>query len=243
MTAHLQTEIISIDHDNTNLHAFIAHPAKLSDQAPAILIFHPCSGRDDFCDQKALTMAAKGYIGIAIDLFGEGKVGRNIEENQNLIAPFIKDRAFLKERLTTILNNLKTLQLTEKSQFVGIGYCFGGLCVLDAVRNNLGLKGGVSVHGLLGQPDYPLPSQYGSKVLALHGYQDPMVSPAAVKAFQDEMLNARVDLQFMSYSLGVHAFTNPEANDTQLGTVYNPLLDYRSTEMINNFLSEVVPLV
>lgn len=240
--ADIHQEIILIPHGGTNLQTFLASPLDPRPYTPTILIFHPWSGRDPFCDQKALTMAKKGYIGVALDLFGDGKVGKNPEENQQLIAPLIKNRLLLSERVKTIITFLRNHKLILTNPLVGIGYCFGGLCVLDAVRNNLGLKGGISVHGLLTPPDYPLPSQYGSKVLALHGYQDPMVPPEAVNIFQEEMLTAHVDLQFMSYSLGVHAFTNPEANDLGFGTLYNPLLDYRSTEMINQFLNEVAPL-
>lgn len=235
---HPHQETLSIDDNGTRLDFHIALPLKKTSLTPVILIFPAWAGRDNFCIDKAVTMANKGYIGVAVDVYGEGRLGKSSEECQNLMMPFVNDRQYLQQRLARIIDTFTK----DYGIVIAIGYCFGGLCVLDAVRSNLGLKGAISVHGLLNKPAYELPQQYASKVLALHGYQDPMVTPEHTLAFQEEMLMASVDLQMINFSLGVHAFTNPEANDPGFGTVYSPLLDCRASGYINLFLQEIAPL-
>ena len=43
-----------------------------------------------------------------------------------------------------------------------IGYCFGGVAVLEAVRAGLGLSGVVSFHGLLQTGEDPNPAHFGA---------------------------------------------------------------------------------
>lgn len=39
------------------------------------------AGRDDFaCDNKAIAMARKSYLGFAIDIYGDAKVGKYKQE-------------------------------------------------------------------------------------------------------------------------------------------------------------------
>jgi dienelactone hydrolase len=60
-----------------------------------------------------------------------------------------------------------------------------------------------------------------------------------VLALQEELTQARADWQLHSYGHTVHAFTNPQANDPDFGTVYNAGADRRSWESMNNFLMEI----
>ncbi len=154
--------------------------------------------------------------------------------------PFVNDRAFLRDRIKAIIDHVKQDSAVDSSKVAAIGYCFGGLCVLDAVRNNLGLCAGVSIHGLYGKPDYNLSTTYSAKVLTLHGQKDPMISRDDVSALQDELQNAGADWQMMTYGLGYHAFTNPEADDPDFGTVFNADLDDRTTKYVTAFLTEVL---
>ena len=75
--------------------------------------------------------------------------------------------------------------------------------------------------------------------MVLHGDKDPMVSTEQVIALQDEMTESEADWQFISYGNTYHAFTNPAANDIQMGTVYNHDSDVRSWIAMSNFLKEV----
>ncbi len=233
-------EIRVLSHHQTGLELYYSYPENTQGRLPAVLIFSPWTGRTSFAETKAQSLAEKGYVGIAVDLYGEGRTGSSKEECSRLMTPFIQDRQFLRDRMAAILAHLQQDERINSSKIVAIGYCFGGLCVLDAVRNNLGLCAGVSIHGLYGRPDYQLPKTYTSKVLTLHGFKDPMISQAEVRLLQEELQNAAVDWQMITYGQGYHAFTTPGANDPDFGTVFDACLDERTTLYVDAFLKEVL---
>jgi len=133
----------------------------------------------------------------------------------------------------------KQLSWVDASQCAAIGFCFGGLCVLDLARTGSDLQGVVSFHGLLGAPGNTDGNVVKAKVLVLHGHDDPMVSVEQVIAFEQEMTRAGADWQLHCYGNTMHAFTNPLANDPKFGTVYQPDADRRSWQAMQNFLNEL----
>ncbi len=219
----MKTKHLEIRHGQEMLELFVHYPEEVKTLHPTVLIFHPWAGRDNFSCKQASKFAENGYVGVALDLYGKGKIGKSVEENQSLMMPLVENRAFLKERLAIIFSFLRHIDHIDFNNMVGIGYCFGGLCLLDAVRNNLGLKGAISVHGLLDAPSYTLPESYKSKILAIHGYKDPLVPYNQVMGWEQEMTDADADFQLMIFGKGLHAFTNPEANDLEMGCIYDPL--------------------
>lgn len=232
-------EILTVHHNNIPLNLYCTHPEKEAVSLPTVVIFPTWSGSDMFCEHKANLMAQKGYMAVVVDLYGEKRQGQGPQECTELMMPFIDDRTLLKERMMVIFEHLKKDLRVDKNKMLATGYCFGGLCVLDAVRNNLGLKGGVCIHGLYNKPTYDLPPKYKSKLLVLHGYQDPMSPPDHLAGFQQELYEACDDWQVISFGLGKHAFTNPQAFDESRGTVYHALLDKRTTRYVDLFIREL----
>lgn len=232
-------EIVKLYHQEVPLHLCCSYPEENHTNLPTVLIFPTWAGQDMFSHHKSYLMAQKGYTSVVADLFGYARTGQDPEECAELIAPFMEDRAFLRERIQLILTHLKKDPRVDPSNIIAIGYCFGGLCVLDAVRNNLGVKGGVSIHGLYGKPGYDIPAKYTAQLLALHGYRDPMNPPDQLAAFQEELSQACKDWQVISFGMGMHAFTNPEVCDEKRGTVYDPVLDKRTTKYVEQFVKEV----
>lgn len=206
---------------------------------PAVLVAHAWVGRSDFEVDKAKALAELGYTGVAIDLYGEGVLGSSTEENQALMTPFVEDRAMLQARLLKIIEIVKTQPEVDAANIAAIGFCFGGLCVLDIARSGADIAGVVSFHGLLGAPGNTEGNKIATKVLALHGWDDPMAPLADAEAFGKEMTDAGADWQLHAYGGVMHAFTNPEANDPGFGTVYNANADHRSWAAMQDFLSEI----
>ncbi len=220
------------------LEAFFAFDDSLSGRRPAVLINHAWGGRDDFVAEKAKKLAALGYVGFAVDMYGKGVLGSDAEENAKLMQPFIQDRQLLLKRMQAALYAVKLMPWVDDSKVAAIGFCFGGLCSLDLARAGVDLKGVVSFHGLLGAPDdngHPIKA----KILALHGHDDPMVPIEQVIAFEQEMTKAGADWQLHTFGNTQHAFTNPLANNPDFGTVYQPQADKRSWVLLENFLAEV----
>jgi dienelactone hydrolase len=118
-----------------------------------------------------------------------------------------------------------------------MGYCFGGMCVLELARAGADVGGVISIHGIFSPGDVANEA-ISAKVLCLHGHDDPMVPPEQVLAFEQEMSSAGADWQMHTYGGTMHAFTNPGANNPGFGALYNPDADRRASRSIENFLSE-----
>lgn len=221
------------------LEGFFAYDDSIATRHPAVLISHAWGGRDNFVMEKAKKIAELGYFALALDMYGQGKTGKNPEENSLLMLPFMSDRALLQKRITAALSAVKLLPWVDDSKIAAIGFCFGGLCVLDLARTGVDIKGVVSFHGLLNPPDNLQNPKIKAKVLVLHGHDDPMVPVQDVLNLQQELTAAGADWQLHSYGHTLHAFTNPLANDPAFGTVYQANADKRSWQSMVNFLAEI----
>ena len=232
----MKTETVNYQAKNIDLKGYVAFPDV--DNAPLVLIAHTWAGKDEFVHQRAEELAALGYVGFAVDMYGNGKVGADTAENESLMTPLVSDRDMLKDRIVSALNYGKSLPGVDSSRAAAIGYCFGGLVVLDLARSGEDLNGVVSFHGLLMPSDI---SEKGikAKVLVLHGERDPMVPLDMVDTFQKEMTEADADWQLHSYGGTYHAFTNPDANDPNLGTQFNKSANDRSWQSMKNFFAEI----
>ncbi len=235
----MKTEKIEYNDNGVTLEGYMAYDDQVSGARPAVLVSHAWAGRSEFECQRAETLAKLGYVGFALDMYGKGVSGTSNDENMTLMAPFMGNRASLRQRITAALTTVKGFDVVDSGKIGAIGFCFGGLCVLDLARSGADVKGVVSFHGLLNAPENLANEPIISKMLALHGQDDPMAPPEQVASFQKEMSDAGADWQLHAYGNTLHAFTAPEANDPGFGTVYNADADRRSLLAMKNFLEEV----
>lgn len=237
----IQERLIEYEHDGTLLEGFLAYDDAQAGSRPAVMIAHAWAGRGEFECDKARALAKLGYAGFAADVYGKGVLGKDREENANRMQVFLDDRAKLQSRLTAALAVMKAQPEADANQVAAMGFCFGGLCVLDLARSGADLKGVVSFHGLLGAPDGMTGADIKAKVLVLHGHDDPMAQVDAVVALEKELTAAGADWQIHVYGNTLHAFTNPAANDPDFGTVYDATAERRSWQALRNFLGELFP--
>lgn len=229
--------IVNYYDQSTECEGYFSMPES-SNSAPLVLVAHTWKGRSEFEDGKVIALNNSGYAALSIDIFGGGINGSSTEENQALIEPFVQDRKLFRQRLISAVEFGKTIDGVDPSKIALIGFCFGGLAAIELARSGYQLSGCVSFHGLLNQSDEPL-QKVNTKLLVLHGDKDPMVSSDQILALQNEMTESKADWQFISYGNTYHAFTNPMANDIEMGTVYNHDSDKRSWAAMSNFLEEV----
>lgn len=236
----MQTQTIEYQDGDTILEGYIAWDDSISGPRPAVLVGHDWTGRRDFATGKAEEMARLGYVGFALDMYGKGVFGADgdVEGNTALMGPLAGDRAALRARMMAALEVVRGLDVVDASKVGAMGYCFGGMCVLELARAGADVGGVISIHGIFSPGDVPN-EKITAKVLCLHGQDDPMVPPEQVLDFENEMSAAGADWQVHAYGGTMHAFTNPHANDPGFGTVYNPVADKRATQSIQNFFDEI----
>lgn len=227
-------------HGEQELHGFLAYDDSIDRPQPAVLVAPDWTGRNEFACQKAQMLAEMGYIGFAIDMYGRGRLGASNDEKMALMNPLANDRRMLRDRVRAAYDALIAMPEVDNNRIAIIGFCFGGLCALDLARSGADIKGVVSFHGLLSKPDKLKSEPIKAKILALHGYDDPLVKPESMNSFCQEMTDAKVDWQVQMYGHVQHAFTNPLAHDTQLGLIYNAVAAQRAWQAMSNFLSEIL---
>ncbi len=235
----IQTRLVEYTHEGETLEAFMAWDSTQVGPRPAVLVCHAFRGREEFECEKAERLAALGYVGFAIDLYGKGVVATEREQAFALMGQFTEDRARLQARLGVCVETAQAQDEIDGAELAAIGYCFGGLCALDMARAGLPVAGVCSFHGILGAPGNTDDKRIEAKVLVEHGWDDPMATPEAVLEFASEMSDAGADWELHAHGNTVHAFTNPAANDPDFGTVYRELADKRSWRSLEGFLAEI----
>ena len=205
---------------------------------PAVMICHGWEGRSDAQDECARSLAALGYVGFSCDMFGNGIRGDLKGDNSALIAPFLKDRAMLRARLVGTFETVRSRPEVDSNKVAAIGFCFGGLCVLDLARSGADARAVASFHGLFGRPEGLPTAPIKAKVVAFHGWDDPMAPPADVVALGKELTDSGADWQIHAYGGTMHGFMIVGAHRPEAGILYNERSARRAWTSLVAFLAE-----
>ena len=187
---------------------------------PAVLVNHAWGGLDDFAKDKARGLAALGYVGIALDNYGDGDTPETVDDKMARMNPLVENREKLRDRLIAGYDAAATLPIVDETAMAAMGFCFGGLCTLDMARAGLDLRAAISFHGLLDAPDLPT-QDIKAEVLVCHGWNDPMSDPADVVKLGEELGKADCNWTLMGFGRTKHAFMVPDADNDELGLKYN----------------------
>jgi len=204
---------------------------------PIVLVAPTFRGQTEFENAKAVRLAEMGYIGFAIDTYGKGVRGNTAEEAKSLMDTLNSDRSLLLKRMQLSMKVARNFPMVDTSKIGAIGYCFGGKSVLDLARSGEDLAGVVSFHGVLDPPGINQDVEIKTKVLVLHGWDDPLATPAQTVALAQELTDKKAVWELAAYGHTGHAFTNPQANSP--GMAFNQLVDDRSWDRMASFFKEV----
>merc|ERR550514_484022 len=134
-----------------------------------------------------------------------------------------------------------------------IGYCLGGMCVLEQVRAGHSLQAVVSFHGLLQsrpmgmsreqfEKEVQIPNTYNKecKVLIENGDLDGSVPQRSIDQWKKEMDDQLIDWRFNNHAQTPHGFAlGPECPGG--GNAYTEAADRRSTLSMLSLFAEVWP--
>jgi dienelactone hydrolase len=206
---------------------------------PTVILIPTVMGVSDLEIGFGKQLVELGYNALVADLFGKkfrGAPRDTMFGEMNRLKP---DRAALLRRLQAILSQARGLDEVEGGSLVIAGYCFGGMCALDLARSGADITAAVSFHGLFDPPGLP-EQKIKAKVVAFHGWDDPMVPPDAVVALGQELTAAGSDWQIHAYGHVGHGFTNPKAHEIGIeGVFYHQLAAERSWTSFINLLEEL----
>lgn len=239
-----KSETILYSADTINMKGFIAFPKMMeNEKRPAILIIHEWWGLNEYPKSRAKQLADLGYVSMAVDMYGNGKIVETPDEAEKLATPFYFNPQIAKQRFEAALVKLKTLPQVDTSNIAAIGYCFGGAQVINMANMGLPLKGVVCFHGNVMPGTIPSKELSKIKVLVCNGAADSYVPADEINLYKKKMDSVGASYTIKLYDSAVHAFTNPKATETgmkyKLQIKYNAAADSASWNDMKVFLFDV----
>jgi dienelactone hydrolase len=239
----IKTQFIEYREGDTVCEGYLAYDDAKSGKRPGVLVAHEWNGCGEYMHKRCAMLAELGYVAFAVDVFGKGNRAKTYPECESISKPYYADRDLTRRRAKAGLDVLAKQPNVDASKIAAIGYCFGGIVVLELARSGADVKGSVAFHGQLSTPNPADAKNIKGKVLICHGAIDPVVPPAEVAAFEKEMEEAKVDWQFISYGGAMHTFTNwslPTTPPPGVPAAYNEKADKRSWQAMRDFFAETI---
>jgi dienelactone hydrolase len=233
----LDTEPIVYRDGDARLHGFLAIDRDRAGKRPGVLVVHGGAGVDDHARGRARRFAESGFVVFACDMYGDGVTG-NRERVMRQIGDLRSNRTALSRRVQPAIEILSARPEVD-GRIAAVGYCLGGMIVLEYARSGATIGGVVSVHGGLETTNPAEPSSIRARMLICHGALDPHVPMSQVTAFAEEMTHAGADYQLIVYGNAMHGFTHESATGQQPGVRYHAQTDARSSAAIQAFFREV----
>lgn len=224
--------------DGTHFKSVLVYDDASSAKRPGLVMVPNWYGINAAAVQKADMIAAKDYVILLTDMYGENvrPQPENAAQAKAATAPLYADRALMRKRINEALAQLKAQVGTapiDLGRLAAIGFCFGGTAVLDLARSGADVAAVVSFHGGLTTDNPALAKNIKARVLAMNGADDKGTMPDADK-FLDEMRGSPSEWQFVVIGHAVHCFT--EVGENSPGCKYDAGAAARSYRLMHDWL-------
>lgn len=261
----LRRDDISFHFRNNDYLGHLVAPPESVGPRPLVLVVHNFQGLKYFDDDVAEYLARVGYVGLAVDLYGNivPPDQRLYPEDPDQVPEF---RATCRKGMDALENDVDMFRslmqawldaglahetVDESVSAAAIGYCLGGMAVIEAVRGGLDLSAAVSFHGLLQtgakradrefeETDIGANTYNTNTVLLIeNGADDHLVPVESQQRFFAEMDAAGVDWIFNHHARTPHGFALPKTL-LEPGHLHEAS-DRRSTMNMLSVFREVFP--
>jgi dienelactone hydrolase len=223
---------------------------------PGVLVAHTAIGPQEvFIHSCCDALARLGYCAFALDMFGVGSCVFDKSERDALFGPLRLDRTKHARRVEAAYETLvEQPEVGTSADIFGIGFCLGGMAVLDLARLQSAkrLAGVVSFHGSLDRPkvkasrtatdtttDTTTEKRKNTSCLLFHGTSDPFNPPAQVEECLAGLDEQKLPYELIEFPGVLHGFTRPEKikpEDAEAGFGYDERAATKSWEMTKAFL-------
>lgn len=199
--------------DSTNMTGYLAVNENDDSKRPGILVVHEWWGHNEYARERAEMLAELGYVALAVDMYGDGKLAEHPEDAGKFMREAISNMDEAKARFERAMETLKNHPNVDGEKIGAIGYCFGGSVVLSMANAGYDLDAVAAFHAGLRLPIMPDSGAVKTKVLVCNGSDDPFIPEEQVSDFKTVMDAAGVDYTYISYEGARHSFTSKYADD------------------------------
>lgn len=242
--AEVRTQVLEYKHGEVVLEGLLAwDDAVATPKAPqpGVIVCPEWWGNNDYSRGRAKQLAELGYVALAIDVYGKGKLTTDAGQASQWAGELYGAPQVARGRAQAGYALLASQPQVDKTRMAAIGYCMGGTIALELARTGADLKSVVAFHAgkLTAMGEESDNAKIKAVVTVCHGQDDAFVSAEELANFHAQMKAAKLDYQFLSYSGAVHAFTNPGADKFGVpGVSYNAAADRRSWEHMKSAFAE-----
>ena len=205
---------------------------------PLVMLFPTVMGVSELELRFGRQLVELGYSAFVADVFGKRFRGSPREAMVEEMNRLKGNRAGLRRRVSVLFEQVLELEGASGATTAAAGFCFGGMCALDLARSGANLAGVASFHGLFDPPGLKA-QPIKAKVIAFHGWDDPLAPPEKLVALGEELTAAGTDWQIHAYGNVQHGFTNPQATGAIEGVRFNETAAERSWTAFISFLEEL----
>lgn len=236
--AAIKTEDVEYHQGDTTLQGVIAWDDAVTGKRPGVLLVHEWWGLNQQTRNQAVRLAKLGYVAFAVDMYGKGKTATHPKDATAFMTEATSDFEREKARFDAAVTLFKQRPQLDANKLAAIGYCFGGGVVLDMVRSGESFPLVATFHGSLKSKQTLKPGNK-TRILVLHGAEDPMVTQEQVAGLKKELDAAHMRYEVVQYPGAKHGFTNPDADKTGVpGLAYDAKADEASFAALQKALKE-----
>lgn len=210
---------------DVTMNGYIAYDESSENVRPGILVVHEWWGHDEHARNSAVKLAEMGYVALAVDMYGNGRVAEHPEDAMEFSGSLMGNFETAQARFNAALETLKDHPLVDAGQTGAIGYCFGGSVILAMANSGADLDAVAAFHAGLNLPVMPQ-EEISTRILILNGAEDPMITAEDVENLTGALEELNADFRYVNYEGATHAYTNPAADS--LGTRFNLPLAYNA---------------
>ncbi len=139
----MHQETITYQADGLTMHSRLIFEPAPGPRA-GVLVFPEAFGLDARAIRRAERLAALGYVAVACDLHGEGRVIDDLQEAMTQLQPLFEDPARTRARALGALLALGARPEVDQARIAAIGFCFP--MPLELARSGADIRAAVGFH-------------------------------------------------------------------------------------------------
>lgn len=203
---------ITYSADTIDMKGYFATNAGAGEKVPGILVIHEWWGHNDYARRRADMLADLGYVALAIDMYGDGKVAEHPEDAGKFSSMVFQNLDQSRAKFEAALKTLQEHPNVDPDKIAAIGYCFGGAVAINMANAGYDLDAVAAFHSSLGMAFQPNTETLKAKILVCNGADDGFISEESIVAFKQAYETIGADMKYVSYPGAVHSFTSKEAD-------------------------------
>jgi dienelactone hydrolase len=238
----VQSEILTYEADGLRMQGELFFEPRTTPR-PGVLVYPEAYGLNAHARSRAERLAGLGFVALACDLHGHGKVYSDLTYSIGMLDPLYADPSKTRARATGALEVLAARPEVDCHRIGAIGFCFGGTMALELARSGAGIKAVVGFHsGLSTMAPMSDAKAIRARILVCIGGDDPFIPVQQRAKFEEEMRGSGCDWQMNLYGRTVHSFTNPTAAQANRPEAvrYSAQADARSWEAMRELFAETL---